>query len=331
MSITLLPDRQSAYTSNITGLELPPPTPPPPSVVGQTVLAVLDIPALIDTNDRLLGYIGMSGQTEAWYGALTQLSTNAGVTWQDAAATRAGTVMGTLVNEVSPASPHYSDRTNRVGVSLFSDVEIEALSEQQFLSEGGSFALSWADSNGEHWEVLQYRDAEQDSDGVWWMSHLARGRLNTDAVAHSPGARVVFLGSVLSYDAVSAWIGTDIEYRATSFGNSPDGSPILMQEYTGQSQREWPVAHLFLARDADVVTATTVPRHRFGTEDRPVRSINWQAYRWTATDGTSTAVQDTIGETAAFNVAGWASPVTVSVAQVNRITGVGPSVSEQIA
>lgn len=327
----LLPDRQSAYTSNITGLELPAPTPPPPSVVGQTVLAVLDLPAITDTNDRLLGYIGMSGQTEAWYGALAQLSTNDGVSWQDAASTRAGTVMGTLVNDVSAASPYYSDRTNRVGVSLFSDAEIESLSEQQFLSEGGAFAISWSDSDGEYWEVLQYRDAEQDSDGVWWLSHLARGRLNTDAVAHSPGARVVFLDSVLSYDAVSAWIGTELEYRATSFGNSPDGSPILTQEYTGQSQREWPVAHLFLSRDGDVVTATTVPRHRFGTEDRPVRSINWQAYRWTATDGANTATQDTIGEAAAFNVAGWGSPVTVTVSQVNRITGAGPSVLEQIA
>lgn len=331
MALKLLPDRQSAYTSNITGLELPEPTPPPPSIVGPTVLAVLDIPALIDTNDRLLGYIGMSGQTEAWYGALAQLSTNDGVTWQDAASARSGTVMGTLVNDVTSASPHYTDQTNMVGVSLFSDDEIEALSDQQFLSEGGSFALEWFDGDIIRWEILQYRDVDQDSNGVWWLSHLARGRLNTDAVAHEPGARIVFLDSVFSYDAVSAWIGMDIEYRATSFGNSPEGSPVVTLPFTGQSQREWQVAHLFVARDADVVTATTVPRHRFGTEDRPVRSANWQAYRWVATDGTNSITQDTIAETTTFNVAGWASPITVSVSQVNRITGAGPSVSEQIA
>lgn len=331
MTLKLLPDRQSAYTSNITGLDLPEPTPPPSSVVGQTILAVLDIPALNDNNDRLLEYMGMSGQTDAWYGAQAQLSTDGGANWQDAVATNVNTIMGSLQNTVTAASPHYLDTTNTVGVSLYMDDEIESLTNQQFLSEGGSFAVEYQTSSGSHWEVLQYRDAEQDSNGVWWLSHLARGRLNTEAAEHVVGQRVVFLDGVLSVDAVSSWINTELTYRAISFGNSADGVATQSEVYTGQAQLEWPVASLTLSLAGSTLSARAVPRHRFGTEDRPVRSQNWQSFRWIVTDGSNTITTDTIDQATSFDVTGWSTPITVSVAQVNRITGPGPYVSEQIA
>lgn len=95
---------------------------------------------------------------------------------------------------------------------------------------------------------------------------------------------------------------------------SPDLATEVVDEYTGLSQTEFPVAHLFLDRAGDTIRASCVPRHRFGTEDRPVRSVNWTGYRWTATDGSNTESQDTTTEAANFDVTGWASPVTVTVA-----------------
>lgn len=331
LRVKALPDRQSAYTSNITGIPLPPPTPPPPSVVGQTIAPILDIPALNDLNDYLGYYVGLSGQTEAWYGGVLQRSTDAGMNWQEAARTRLNTIMGTLAAPFAAACAFFPDRTNRVGVSLFMDDEISSLTERQFLSEGGSFAVEWADSNGLHWEVLQYRDAEQDSDGIWWLSHLARGRLNTQPAEHLTGARVVFLDSVLIVEAVTGWIDTTLEHRAVSFGNSPEGAPITLDPYTAQSQREWPVADLLLSRDGDTISARAIPRHRFGTEDRPVRSVHWIGYRWLATDGTNTIALDNVSDETSFDTTGWSTPITVSVAQINRFTGAGPTISEQIA
>lgn len=332
VTVNMLPDRQSAYTSNLTGIPLPEPTPPPPSIVGATILSILDIPALNDNNDRLLFYAGMSGQTSAWYGAVLQMSTDDGTSWQEVGSTRAGTVMGVLLSEVASASSYYTDTTNVVSVALYNpDDELETLTDAQFLSEGGSFAIEYEDSSGKHWEILQGRDAVQDSSGNWDVSHLLRGRLNTEAVHHSPGARVVFLDSVISVDAQSGWIGRELKFRAVSLGTSPESAAVISIIYTGQSQIEWPVAHLFLERDTNTINAQTVPRNRFGTEDRPIRSTNWQGYSWTATDGANTLSITTIEATASFDVTGWASPVTVSVAQVNRITGNGPSVSEQIA
>jgi hypothetical protein len=62
----------------------------------------------------------------------------------------------------------------------------------------------------------------------------------------------------------------------------------------------------------------------------PVRSINWDGYQWTATDGSNTINRTGTSAVETFDTTGWASPVTVTVAQLNRITGAGPAVSEDI-
>lgn len=332
IQLKLIADRQSAYTSNITGVPVPEPTPPPPSIVGQTIHWPLDIPALNDNNDRLLTYGAATGQAEAWYGALVQRSRNGGVSWEDAATFRVNSIMGILVNTVSDASPHYTDTTNEIVVDLYLPDAIESISEQEFLSEGGALALSWENSHGRQWEILQYRDALQNSDGTWTLSTLLRGRLNTETAQHPTGSLFVLLDTVQPYENTTGDIGTDISYRAISLGNSPEGATVYTEEYTGQSQREWPVASLILTSpSAGSVVATAIPRNRFGTEDNPIKSVNWTGYRWTATDGTNIITRDTIDQTTTFDTTGWSSPVTVTVAQMNRITGPGPTVSEHIA
>jgi hypothetical protein len=62
----------------------------------------------------------------------------------------------------------------------------------------------------------------------------------------------------------------------------------------------------------------------------PIRSINWDGYQWTATDGANTINRTGTASVETFDTTGWASPVTVTVAQLNRITGAGPAVSEDI-
>lgn len=325
----MIADRQSAVTSNVTGIPLPEPTPPLPSIVGQTIYNTLDIPALNDNNDRLGWYDAASGQTQAWYGAQTQHKAGASVEFENSARFTQNTIMGVLVDDLAAASEHYPDTTNVVRVQLYTDDVLESLTDAQFLSEGGSFALENGDGT---WEILQYRDAEQESNGTFSLSMLLRGRLNTGGSAHVMGDRFVLLDGVQMVDAVTAWIDTDIVHRAISFGLSPDGVPQTTEEWTAKIQTEFPVAHLFLSRNVDAISAMTVPRHRFGTEDNPIQSVNWIGYRWTATDGVNTAtIPDGTSPTMSFDAAGWSSPITVTVAQINRFTGPGPAVSEDIA
>lgn len=322
----LIRDRQSAYTSNITGIPVPEPTPPIPSVVGQTIMVFGDWPALNDNNDRLLYYVGATGQTEAWYGALIQRAVDPDTTFQDATSFTQNTIMGTLIAPVSDASEHYTDTTNSVRLNLYTDDQIESLSQQQFLSEGGSFALENPDGS---WELMQYRDATQNSLGEWELSYLARGRLNSGTSNHIAGAKVVFLDGVRSVDAQTAWINNNLTHRAISFGTSPDGVPTQTDLYTGKSQREFPAAQILGSITGDDLSLCVIPRHRFGTEQNPIRSINWTGYRWVVTDGVNTVNTDVLSDTLAVDVTGWSTPITATVSQLNRITGSGPSISEQ--
>lgn len=326
-------DRQSAYTANLTAIPIPPaPTPPQTGIVSDTALAVLDIPALVDAADDLHLVTAMSGETDAWAGGTLQRSLDAGASFATVGSSTLNAVMGTLQAPVTAASPHYTDTTNAVEVLLYTDDEIEAISEQAFLSEGGAFALSWEDSGQQHWELMQYRDAELIAPKTYRLTTLHRGQLNTDPAAHAPGAMFVLLDAAIQRQAAqSAWIGTDLTHRAVSTGHTPDGADEQTLTYAGNSQREFPVANLLLSRAGDDVTAAAVPRHRFGTDDAPLRSLNWDGFRWTATDGANTVTRDGTADTETFDVTGWASPVTITVAQLNRITGAGPTVTEDIA
>lgn len=322
----MIADRQSSYTSNLTGVPLPKPTPPPPSIVGPSVFAFLDIPALTDNNDRLLYYMAVSGQSPAWHGAVIQRSVDGGANYTDVMTVRQNTIMGELVDPVSDASEHYTDTTNVVRVQLYTDDEIQSLTHQQFLSEGGAFALENPDGT---WEVMQYRDAEEDSNGDWLLTTLLRGRLNTETSAHVAGARFVLLDGVYAIDAETSMIGQDLTHRVVSLGTSPETAPTSTDTYTAHSQTEWPVAHILSdGVQGGSLPVRVVPRHRFGTEDHPVRSVNWQGYRITASDGANSATAETLSETHTFDVSGWSAPITVSIAQVNRFTGAGPTVSE---
>lgn len=325
-SYKLIRDRQSAYTSAITGIPVPAPTPPIPSIAGPTIMAFGDWPALNDNNDRLLYYVGATGQTDAWYGALIQRAVDPDTTFQDATAFNLNTIMGTLVDNVSDASEHYIDTTNQVRVSLYTNDTIDSLTDQQFLSEGGSFALENPDGS---WELMQYRDAYQESSGDWVLSYLARGRLNNGTSAHLSGAMFVLLDGVRSVDASSGWINRDLTHRAISFGSSPDGVPTQTDPYIGKSQIEFPVADILGEITGSTIDLRAIPRHRFGTEDNPIRSINWTGYRWSLTDGVNSQSQDTLSDTISFDITGWTPPVTVTVSQLNRITGSGPQVTEQ--
>lgn len=328
LPIKAILDRQSAVTSNLTGVPLPLPTPPQPQTVGPSVDVFLDIPAMVDTNDSLGYYVGVSGQTEAWHGAVVQRRLPSDADFADVLAFSRGSIVGVLQNSVAMASEHHIDTTNVVQLQLLVDGEIQSITQQQFLSEGGSFAIQKA---GGGWEVLQYRDAEEIGDRTFSLSYLARGRLNSGASAHLAGQYVVMLDTVKFVEAQSSWIGQSLVQRAVSFGTSPESAVQHTYGFSGLSQIEFPVAQVLLARAGSTINARAIPRHRFGTEDRPVRSGNWSGYRWVVTDGTNSTTQDGITDDMAFDVTGWSSPVTVTVSQLNRITGPGPSKSEQIA
>jgi hypothetical protein len=327
---TLRRDRQSAYTSQVTGIPIPEPTPPPPTIVGEAVLAVLDISPRADNEDDLNLLYAVSGGLPAWNGATVQRSLDGGANYTSVVNINRGPVVGSLVNPLAAASEFYTDRTNVLRVQLYRDTQtIESISDAQFLSEGGGFAVQRPDGS---WEVMQYRDAAEVSAGVYDLSYMHRGQLNSGASSHLAGALFVMLADAVKVSAQSSWIGTDLTHRAVSYGESPETADEQTESYVGRSQIEWPVAYLQLSRDvSNNVTGSWTPRHRLGTEDVPVASINFRGYRVTLNDGVLPAVTfDTTAQSFTYAAGALGTPLTVSVAALNRITGAGPATSGSV-
>lgn len=329
IELTARVDRQSAYTSAVTGIPLPAPTPPPNTIIGATVLAVLDIPSRVDSEDDLNLYLAVSAVEPAWYGSLVERSLDGGATYVDAAQLERAMVVGVLTTDLPAASEHYTDTTSRVRLRLYrGSQELESITEQAFLSEGGSFAVQSPDGS---WEILQYLDADDLGDQEYELSTLHRGRLATQPSVHYGGALVVFLDDVEHVPAQAAWIGQQLTHRATSFGETTESSIEQALTYAGRSQLEWPVAYLTLERDSsDVITGAWTPRHRFGSDDFPVPSINFVGYRVTIDDGATQVVLEKSDAHFTFDASALSTPVTVSVAAMNRITGAGPATVDTV-
>lgn len=328
IELTLRHDRQSAYTSNVTGVPIPAPTPPPPTIVGDSVLAVIDISARVDSEDDLHYLVAATGSMPAWNGATVQRSLDGGASYVNAANVGRGVIMGALVNDLASASKLFTDTTNVIRVRLFRDtLRIEDITETQFLSEGGAFVIMRPDGSS---EVLQYRDAVEVSTGVFDLSHLHRGQLNSGASAHLAGAVLVGLSRAVHVDAQSAWIGAELTHRAVSNGESPELADGQTAIYTGKSQREWPVAYLSTTFDGTTLAASWTPRHRLGSEDAPVASINFQGYRVTITNLLQMIAFDTTSQNFSVDASTMALPFSLSVAALNRITGPGEATVEII-
>lgn len=332
LKLTVRRDRQSATTSNLTAIPLPTPNPPPPSLAGATTFVAMNVPGRVDADDRLGFVFAMTGLPgTAWQGANIGYRVSGGTDWTSLGNFTDRAVMGTLTSPVPAASEFYTDTTNEVRVTLIGDDQLETITETQFLSEGNPCALVYPDGTA---EFLQFLDAADDGGRAWTLSTLQRGRLATVAGAHAAGARFVMLAGAQFAPLPSALIGQNLQFRVTSLGTSPETAPVY--DFTWNpvhSQLEFPPANLTLSRSGDTVSALAVPRHRFGTEDAPVASVNWSGYRFTATDGVNTLTEETGVTTprVTFDCTGWASPVTVTVAQLNRLTGPGPALSESIA
>ena len=328
LKVTARRDRQSAYTSNLTPIPLPPPTPPPPSLAGTTQFVVLNISGRIDQDDQLgivVGACGLDGY--AWSGCAVRLSTDGGSNWVTVANITTRARIGNLLDPLPAASPHYTDTTNTLRVLMLDERELEGITDDQLLNEQNGFAIARADGTA---EVGQFRDVVDEGDSEWSLTRLFRGRLNTSSAAHLAGAKFVMLDGTVFVPLASSLLGQTLMLQFVSYGTSPEVAPTYTFDWDpAYSQTEWAPADLALTRDAGVIAASWSPRQRFGTDLNPIASINSTGTGWqvTATDGSTTTVANSAYPELSISDV-FTGPVTVSVSQINRITGPGPEISE---
>lgn len=306
------------YDANAVGVRAEPPTSTTPGLVGDTIVAVLDIPALRDQDDELGYYVGARGTGRGWRGAEIQMSTDGGVSVGQSVQVDVPAVIGVtatdLLHEVG------SEYLSQQRITVVVPEPLESIDYEQLLRYGNKAAIRRADGS---WEVLQFQTATQLSDSIFELSGLVRGRYATAPLAVPAGAMFVLVDDSLVFVQVQQWMtGTTISHRGVSYGQDSDEidwSSFAVDE--PKSQHEWPVHYVRAVRNgSNAVTVSWIGRGRLGVESAPRQSKYFAGYRVTYSDGFTADVTNPTHTRASTP-----SGVTVTVAAINTITGPGPT------
>jgi len=317
LSITSRFDRISAYSTATTGVTPQAQLPAVSVQPGETYFEVMNIPALIDQDDRMGYYVIAAGEKAGWSGASIQRSIDAGGNYIEVDTFGAGATMGELSVALPNASEYATDTTNTLTISLYGppDNALESINEVQFLQEYNAALIDD--------EIIQFKDAVEISEGTWELTTLNRGRQGTTPAAHSIGARFCLLDGAHFVECSSALVGASMTHRAAAYTTDPTlATPTTETFSPALAQTEFAPIGLTLSKAGDILTASWTPRHRFGTAITPVASVNFEGFDIQIV-GSSTISLTTTASTITQDITGLGT-VTVTVAGINRITGVSP-------
>lgn len=309
-------DRQAAYIGTATGAHPPPPVLIDPPLAGPTQLAVLDIPVQRESDDRLGVYVAAAGYFTSWPGASIGISADNGTTFgeglqvtQPATMGRTTTALGPWISAEYPSPQTLTVRANDT---------LESIDSAALQRYSNRIALQL--DTGE-WEMLQFQTVAANDDGTLTLSGLVRGRYATTPGAASAGARWVLLDDAVLFVPLESHLwNVPLKVKPVTLGTDPDAAQSFDLVVRGRSQREWPPHAVRAVRDeSDTVTVTWVGRGRIGAEIVSRHSRYFIGYRVAFSDGVTADTTDTT-----YARPGTPTGVTVSVAAINSITGVGP-------
>jgi hypothetical protein len=328
---TCLRDRQSAYSIanlNIQGIPPATQTPPPSSIVGPTLIVPLDIHILRDADDGLgIGiYMAVSGIFPAWSGALIELSYDNGANYVESGESRISAIMGELMTPLGDHPVEFPDEHNTCAVRIDTpngdlfDTNLGGMMNRENLAAIGTLA--------DGWELINFSQTEEESEGLWSIGSLLRGRKGSGSRAHIAGEKFVMLDrGFISFQVGSVTdIGRTLTFRATSFGTSTDVGTVVSLVFAGRSQIERQVGYLAARRTTGSnVEVTWQGVGRLGGGGAVAHGARFSGYRVVFDDGSTELEIDTANQSLIQDVSTLTPPIAIRVYQLNDLTGEGPA------
>lgn len=253
------------YTQTMAGVDRGQgPTQSPIEPLAGTVLALLDVPPLRDTDDVLIVYAAMAQSVRAfaWPGAVAFRSVD-GATYESVLSATAAATIGATVGVLGDWWGNVWDNENTVDV-LLSSGTFSSATDIGVLGGANAIAIQ----SGGDWEIVQFRDAELVATNMWRLSHLLRGRRGTERAmgGHAVGDRVVLLSAasvhLLPYQV--AEIGIDRHFKGVTAGQAVSDAPAQTLAFNGNSLRPLSPVHIAGVRAGADLTISWVPRARIG-------------------------------------------------------------------
>lgn len=151
-----------------------------PALPGDTDLAFIDGPLLLDSQDDTGFYWAVSAVEDGWRGASILRSTDGGVNYDPIATVGTRATIGTVESALGSAPmPGVWDRANSFQVRLiFDGHSLESRTELEVLNGANAAWIGSAD--GQDGEIIQFADAVLVSGDLWELSTFLRGRKGTE-------------------------------------------------------------------------------------------------------------------------------------------------------
>ncbi|HEX4381226.1 MAG TPA: phage tail protein [Candidatus Acidoferrum sp.] len=234
------------------------------SNVSPTLLLLMDIPLVVDTDANPSGsgfYFGAGNVSPNWTGAtLFQSADNSTFTDSVGSAATPATFGTATTTLGAPATPWEWDTTNTLTVALSSgalagDTALNVLNGTNRALIGG--------------EIVAFQTAVQNMDGTWTISNLLRGLRGTEAACgtHAANESFVLLTTAERVDEPVAIVGQSLYFKLVTTGQ--DVSTATSQSLTPSGADLKPYAPCQIGGTADGpgnITITWTRRTRIGGE-----------------------------------------------------------------
>lgn len=313
---TCVYDRQAAYESSIEGLPIDMPSAPPSLIVSESRIEIIDTHILESADDFLGYYVAVSSLSTDWAGAVVEISKDGGANWIDDSGTNANSVMGTLSTALAVGPVPYPDTVNSAVVTLLrSDMSLTPATFTEMMNRTNLAII------GD--ELVNFSEVEQIGDTEWRIGGFLRGRKGTPVAGHPAGTRFVLLnlGILDTVEAEPFELDRQLTFRITSSG-SETPSQTKTITYRGNSQRERMPAYLRARRDGANLIVTWQGVGRTGGGASVGMGSYFAGYR--------VSLGSTVIDTPQREVTIPYTPGTLSVTQLNTITGPGPAATVSV-
>ena len=230
------------------------------SPVGVTQLHVLDLPALPgDTSEAPRLWLAANGSSDRWRRAGIAVSLDDGTSYSSVGTIVGGTVIGTTVTALKPASPLVWDRFGGVEIELLTDRDwLDRCSDAAVLA-GGNLVLIGN-------ELVQFAEVDALAPRRFRLGRLLRGRRGTEAAiyGHQIGERFIMIdpARMLAFDPPLDALGRKLHFIAT--GHSDVEIPPVAAVVGGVALRPLSPVGLRVRRAAEGLLITWVRRSRSG-------------------------------------------------------------------
>lgn len=267
-----------------------------------TILFAMDIPLVQDSDDQTTPFIYMAATPEKvgdWSGAdvlsaYTDVEANYTNAFYSFSSTQES-IGGTLLGGLADAVPTVVDNKSELRVRFYSDQPTltSVTLEELIADESLNLAIVGADGR---WELIQYQNADLQSDGEWILSGLLRGRRGTESKTggHLSGDRVLIYGSLVGKKDMGVGKIGDLEYyKAITFGLSDTDQPSSINNFTAEAHRPLSVANVQITLDpltntfeADWQRRTRIGGSNINGQDVPLGETS-EAYVVRVMDGST--------------------------------------------